>query len=229
MSTTADAVGEAREASDAAIRIDVVSDVMCPWCLIGKRRLERALAMLDVPVDLRWRPFQLDPTLPPGGRDRREYLETKFGSPERAEVIYARIAEAGREEGIDFAFDRIAVSPNTLDAHRLVRWSASAGDGVQDAVVEALFTAFFTEGRNIGDHDVLVDVAETCGMDGAIVRDLLASDRDMEAVSEEIAQAQAMGVTGVPCFVIDGRYAVMGAEPAERLAEAIRSARAAAA
>ena len=202
--------------------VDVVSDVMCPWCLIGKRRLEQAIAMLDEPVEVRWRPYQLDPTLPPGGRDRREYLEAKFGGPQRAAAIYARIEEAGREEGIAFAFDRIAVSPNTLDAHRLIRWAGSAGEGVQDRVVEALFKAFFEEGRDIGSHHVLVEIAGAAGMDEAIVRDLLASDRDVEAVRAEIAQAQAMGVTGVPCFIIDRRHAVMGAEPAERLVEILR-------
>ena len=179
-------------------------------------------------MEVRWRPYQLDPTLPPGGRDRREYLEAKFGGPQRAAAIYARIEEAGREEGIAFAFDRIAVSPNTLDAHRIIRWAGSAGEGVQDRVVEALFKAFFEEGRDIGSHDVLIEIADAAGMDEAVVRDLLASDRDVEAVRAEIAQAQAMGVTGVPCFIIDRRHAVMGAEPAERLVEILRESRAAA-
>lgn len=210
-----------RAAQTEPIGIDVVSDVMCPWCLIGKRRLEKALTMVEQPVELRWRPFQLDPTLPRGGRDRSEYLNAKFGGEERAKAIYTRIEAAGREEGIDFAFSSIAVSPNTLDAHRVIRWAASAGEGVQDRVVEALFTAFFHDGRDIGSRDVLVDIAAACGMDGAIVADLLSTDRDADVVRAEIAQARAMGVTGVPCFIIDGRHAVMGAEPAEQLARAI--------
>ena len=209
------------------LRVDVVSDVMCPWCLIGKRRLEEALERTDVAVEVRWRPFQLDPTLPPEGRDRREYLERKFGGPERAAAIYARIEEAGRDEGIDFAFDRIAVSPNTLDAHRTIRWAASAGEGVQERLVERLFTLFFLEGGHIGDRDTLADAAAEAGMDRLIVRDLLDTDRDVEVVRAEIAQAQAMGVTGVPCFVIDNRYAVTGAESAAHLAAAFEQAAAA--
>ena len=206
------------------LKVDVVSDVMCPWCLIGKKRLEKALASTEIPVEVRWRPYQLDPTLPPEGRDRREYLERKFGGPERARAIYERIEQAGRGEGIDFAFDRIAISPNTLDAHRVIRWAASAGDGVQGRLVDRLFELFFLEGAHIGDRDVLADAAAEAGMDRAIVRDLLESDRDVEAVKGEIAQAQAMGVTGVPCFVIDNLYAVMGAEPAEHLVQAFEQA-----
>lgn len=195
--------------------------------MIGKRRLEGAIETFGGAVDVRWRPFQLDPTLPPGGRDRREYLETKFGGPERAKAIYSRIEEAGREEGIEFAFDRIAVSPNTLDAHRLIRWAGSAAKDAQSRVVDALFEAFFLRGRDIGSHDVLVDVTRDCGMDEAIVADLLATDRDVEAVREAIAQARAMGVTGVPCFIVDRRYAIMGAEPADTLVAAMNTASAA--
>lgn len=220
-------VVERGEVIGRTLQIDVVSDVMCPWCMIGKRRLEGAIETFGGAVDVRWRPFQLDPTLPPGGRDRREYLETKFGGPERAKAIYSRIEEAGREEGIEFAFDRIAVSPNTLDAHRLIRWAGSAAKDAQSRVVDALFEAFFLRGRDIGSHDVLVDVTRDCGMDEAIVADLLATDRDVEAVREAIAQARAMGVTGVPCFIVDRRYAIMGAEPADTLVAAMNTASAA--
>ena len=222
-----DVVVERGEVIGRTLQIDVVSDVMCPWCMIGKRRLEGAIETFGGAVDVRWRPFQLDPTLPPGGRDRREYLETKFGGPERAKAIYSRIEEAGREEGIEFAFDRIAVSPNTLDAHRLIRWAGSAAKDAQSRVVDALFEAFFLRGRDIGSHDVLVDVTRDCGMDEAIVADLLATDRDVEAVREAIAQARAMGVTGVPCFIVDRRYAIMGAEPADTLVAAMNTASAA--
>ncbi|MFD0917960.1 DsbA family oxidoreductase [Pseudahrensia aquimaris] len=204
------------------ITIDVVSDVMCPWCYIGKRRLEQALAMTDgVTTDVRWRPFQLDATLPKEGRDRKDYLETKFGGPEKAKEIYGRIEEAGRLEGLEFNFSDIAVSPNTLDAHRLIRWAANEGEEVQNKLVEALFRRFFMEGAHIGRDDVLVEIAEEAGMDGSIVAALLATDKDKAETDNEIRTAQSMGVTGVPCFIIDNKYAVMGAQEPEHIAQAI--------
>ncbi len=207
------------------VNVDVVSDVMCPWCYIGKRRLEQALANLDdVDVSIHWRPYQLDPTLPPEGRDRQEYLENKFGGPERAKEIYSRIESAGRDEDLDFDFSSIAVSPNTLDAHRVIRWSANEGEDVQEKLVEILFKLFFMEGANIGDHAVLIKAAEEAGMDVSIVATLLATDQDKNAVSKEIETAQRMGVTGVPCFIIDNKYAVMGAQEPQHIAEAIKQA-----
>ena len=209
----------------SGIRIDVVSDVMCPWCWIGKRRLSAALQQVgDLEVDVHWRPFQLDPTLPPQGKDRRAYLEQKFGGPERAAAIYARIEEAGAAEGLPFAFGKIGVSPNTLDAHRVIRWSSSEPSDVREGLVEGLFAAFFRDGRNIGDHDVLTEVAADAGMDGDIVRDLLASDRDVDETRQEIDAAARMGVTGVPFFIIDERYGVQGAQDPDVLATAIRQA-----
>jgi len=206
------------------VLIDVVSDVMCPWCFIGKKRFEKALEALDgeVDVEVLWRPFQLDPTLPREGKDRDTYLSEKFGSIERARELYRNIEEAGAGEGIPFRFDAIAVSPNTLDAHRLIRWAQNAGEGIQVKVVERLFELFFLEGANIADHAVLIEVAREAGMDTAIVGSLLASDADRVAVQEEIATAQRMGVTGVPCFILDNKYAVMGAQDAETIADAIR-------
>ena len=207
------------------VTIDVVSDVMCPWCYIGKRRLEQALTKLDdLDIDVRWRPYQLDATLPPEGRDRREYLETKFGGPEHAKEIYARIEDAGREEDLNFKFEAIAVSPNTIDAHRVIRWSANDGSEVHDKLVEILFRVFFMEGANIGKHDVLVDAAQEAGMDGSIVASLLATDKDRDEVTKEIATAQQMGVSGVPCFIIDNKYAVMGAQQPEAIVDAVRQA-----
>jgi predicted DsbA family dithiol-disulfide isomerase len=207
------------------VRLDIVSDIMCPWCYIGKRRMEKALDAIDgVEVELRWRPFQLDPTLPPEGRDRQEYLETKFGGPERAREIYDRIDQAGRDEGLEFNFDSIGVSPNTIDAHRVIRWASNEGADVQNKVVERLFEDFFMNGANIGKHEVLVDAAEHAGMESSVVAALLATDQDRAAVSEEIAIAQQMGVTGVPCFIIDNKYAVMGAQPPEQIAQAIKQA-----
>jgi len=203
------------------LRIDVVSDVMCPWCFIGKRRLEKALARAsDVDVDVAWHPFQLDPTLPPGGKDRQLYLEEKFGGAENADKVYARIREAGAEEEIPFAFDRIERSPNTLDAHRLIRWAGI--EGVQDAVVERLFTLYFVEGADLSDDETLKRAAADAGMDPVMVGRLLASDADLAETEAEVVHAQAIGVQGVPTFILDGKYAISGAQPPELLADAIR-------
>ena len=207
------------------IQLDVVSDVMCPWCYIGKRRLEQAIEQVDgIDVEIRWRPFQLDPTLPQEGRDRREYLETKFGGPEKADEIYGRIRQSGLDEGLEFDFDAIAVSPNTIDAHRVIRWASNEGQSVLNKLVERLFKDFFMDGAHIGNHDVLVEAAKHAGMDGAVVAALLATDKDRDEVIEEIAVAQKMGVTGVPCFIVDNKYAVMGAQPPEQIAGAIKQA-----
>lgn len=208
----------------SVVHIDIVSDVMCPWCFIGKKRFDRALEALggEVDVEVHWRPFQLDPALPREGKDRDTYLAEKFGGIERARELYRNIEETGAGEGIPFRFDTIAVSPNTLDAHRLIRWAQNAGEGVQARVVERLFELFFLEGANIADHSVLIEVAREAGMDTAIVASLLAGDADREAVQQEIATAQQMGVTGVPCFILDNKYAVMGAQDAETIADAIR-------
>ncbi|MEM1364910.1 MAG: DsbA family oxidoreductase [Pseudomonadota bacterium] len=205
------------------VTIDIVSDVMCPWCYIGKRRLEAALEIVgNQPVSVRWRPYQLDATLPPEGKDRRKYLEDKFGGPERADEIYGRIEKAGKSEKLAFAFDKIAVSPNTLDAHRLIRWAGGVSEQMQDKVVEALFDAFFMQGLHIGDHAVLTKIAADAGMDGNLVAQLLATDRDTQETQSQIAQASAMGVQGVPCFILNGTHGVSGAQAADHLASAIR-------
>lgn len=192
-----------------------------PWCFIGKRRLEKAIAEAGLPVEIHWRPYQLDPTIPPEGKDRRAYMEAKFGSGDRIRQMHERVAAMGAEDGIAFAFDRIKVSPNTLDAHRLVRWAQEAG--VQDTVVEALFNAYFIEGRNVGDHAVLGDIAASAGLDRDQVMKRLASDEDRDAVRVEIDHAQRIGVTGVPTFILAGRYALVGAQPAEEIARALRA------
>lgn len=205
------------------ISIDVVSDVVCPWCYIGLKRLDAAMAQAqEVPVDVRWRPYQLDATIPPEGRDRKQYMLAKFGSEEKLREIHARVAEAGRSAGIDFAFDAIKVSPNTLDAHRLIRWAASAEGNRQTEVKKRLMRAYFEEGRNVGDRAVLIDIAREAGMDAAVVEALLASDADIAETRSEIETAQQMGVTGVPCYLLEGRYAVMGAQDPAVLADAIR-------
>jgi predicted DsbA family dithiol-disulfide isomerase len=210
------------------VTVDVVSDVVCPWCFIGQKRLDKAIAAIDdVEVHIRWRPFQLDPTVPPQGKDRREYMLAKFGSDERIREIHARIEPLGEAEGIAFAFDAIKVAPNTLDAHRLIRWAGAAGEAVQNRLVRRLFQLNFEEGANIGDHAVLVEAAREAGMDACVVETLLPTDADVEAVRTEIATASRMGVTGVPCFLLEGKYAVMGAQDADTLADAIRQVAAA--
>jgi predicted DsbA family dithiol-disulfide isomerase len=205
------------------ITIDVVSDVVCPWCFIGQKRLDRALDELpEIDVGVRWRPFQLDPAIPPEGRDRRDYLMAKFGDEKRVEDMHRNISEAGVAEGISFDFGAIKISPNTLDAHRLIRWAASSGPETQNRLAARLFQLYFEEGANIGDRQVLANVAAECGMDRAVVETLLAGNADTAEVREEIETAARMGVAGVPCFLIEGRYAVMGAQPADALANAIR-------
>ncbi|MBZ9776039.1 DsbA family oxidoreductase [Mesorhizobium sp. CO1-1-8] len=211
-----------------AITVDVVSDVVCPWCFVGQKRLDRAIAAVgDVDVHVRWRPFQLDPTIPPEGKDRREYMLAKFGSDERIREIHARIEPLGEAEGISFAFDAIKVAPNTLDAHRLIRWAGAAGEAVQNRLVRRLFQLNFEEGANIGDHAVLVEAAREAGMDASVVATLLPTEADVEAVRTEIATASRMGISGVPCFLLEDKYAVMGAQDADTLADAIRQVAAA--
>lgn len=208
--------------AENSITVDVVSDVVCPWCFIGQKRLDKAIAAADIEVHVRWRPFQLDPTIPPGGMDRRQYMLGKFGSEERIQQIHARIEPLGEAEGIHFAFGAIKVAANTLDAHRVIRWAGAAGDDVQNRLVRRLFQLNFEEGANIGDHAVLVKAAGEAGMDASVVETLLPTDADVEAVRNEITTASRMGITGVPCFLLEGKYAVMGAQDADTLADAIR-------
>ncbi|WP_417683857.1 DsbA family oxidoreductase [Roseibium sp.] len=206
------------------IAIDVVSDVMCPWCFIGKRRLESALAQVtDLNVTVRWHPYQLDPTLPKEGKDRQRYLTDKFGA-DRAVSFYETIKAAGTEEGINFAFDKIELSPNTLDSHRLILWSRA--DDLQDEVVERLFKAYFIDGEDLTKSETLVRIAEDAGMQSDLVEQLLETDSDLDKTRKQIDQAREMGVSGVPCFIIDGRFAIAGAEKPETLAAAIRHAEA---
>ena len=203
-----------------AIPLDVVSDVMCPWCYIGKRRLETALeATSGVDIDIRWRPFQLDATIPEEGMDRKEYLANKFGGDEGAKNVYQPIKDAGADENIAFDFDAITRSPNTINAHRVIRWSHSVG--LQDQVVEELFKTYFINGGDLTDHQVLAETAEAAGMDREIVERLLKSDSDIEETKQEIVLAQQMGVTGVPTFIVGQKYAIVGAQGPEVIASAI--------
>lgn len=205
------------------LTIDVVSDVVCPWCYLGQKRLDEAVAASPgIDVAISWRPFQLDPTIPAEGMDRKAYMRAKFGDDERLHDAHARLESLGRDVGIDYAFDAITVSPNTLDAHRVIRWAGAAGAEVQNRLVRDLFKAYFERGRNIGDRGVLVEAAREAGMDAAVVESLLAGDADREAVAEEAATASRMGITGVPCFLFEGKYAVMGAQDVSTLVDAIR-------
>jgi len=205
------------------IQIDVVSDVVCPWCFLGQKRLDAAIAASpDVDVAVAWRPYQLDPTIPAEGMDRKAYMRAKFGDDSRLRDAHIRLEELGKAVGIGYDFDAIKVAPNTLDAHRVIRWAGATGQDVQNKLVQQLFRLYFEQGHNIGDHTVLVKAAQDSGMDGAVVGSLLASDSDRIAVTEEAATASRMGITGVPCFLLEGKYAVMGAQETATLADAIQ-------
>jgi predicted DsbA family dithiol-disulfide isomerase len=201
------------------ISVDVVSDVICPWCFLGKRRLDKAIGLLEgIKVEVSWRPFFLDPTIPKEGISRRTYLENKFGE-ERLKTLYDPILAAGKADGVPYAFDKITRTPNTMDAHRLIRWSHD--EGKQHDVTERLFTAYFNGGLDIGDRAVLVKIAGDAGMDEAEVSAKLDNDTDVDAVNAEVERAYRMGVTGVPCFIFAQKQGLMGAQPAEVLADAI--------
>lgn len=203
------------------IRLDIISDPICPWCYIGKAHLDRAAAEAgENPFDVSWRIFQLNPDMPPEGMDRRRYLETKFGGAESARAIYGRIEAAAAEAEIEVHFDRIKRTPNTMDAHRLIRWSRTTGN--QSGLVDLLFRRYFVEGADISDHAVLLGAAEAVGMERAVVEQLLSGDADLDLLREEEDAARRMGVNGVPCFIVGGRHVLQGAQPAKTWAQVIR-------
>ena len=196
------------------MRIDIVYDLVCPWCFIGKRRLERAMAMRpQIAVRRSWRPFQLNPEMPPTGMPRELYLQLKFGGARSAARIHTTIAAAGRSEGIDFAFGKIRRIPNTVNAHRLI--AAAAAEGCADRLVEALFRGYFTDGLDIGDVATLAAIADQCGLDRTATRASLAGEAGIAAVLAEDDRARRTGIHAVPCFIVDGRYAVSGAQEPE--------------
>ena len=204
----------------AAVHVDVISDVVCPWCYIGKRRLESAIALTpDVDVDVNWRPYFLNDWIPRDGIDRQTYLETKFGSVERYAVIAERIAAAAAMEGLVYNPDKIARQPNTLDCHRLILWSRSATD--PGRMKQRLMELYFAEGADLSDPRVLIKAAVDCGMDGDLVRRLLASDADVERIETEVTSAKEAGIDGVPCFIFGSSVIVTGAQSPEYLASAI--------
>ena len=207
------------------ISMDVYSDLVCPWCYIGKRRLEQALMRLgeqNVAVTPTWRAFQLNPDMPAAGMARKDYIETKFGGPERATQIYARVAAVGNEVGIPFQFEKIERQPNTINAHRLIRLAGEQGQ--QDAVAEALFRAFFLEFLDIGNVVTLSEIAASAGLNREAVYAYLSSDQGAAAAQQEDAVARQLGITGVPFFVFGGKYAVSGAQSAEVLLQAFEQA-----
>jgi predicted DsbA family dithiol-disulfide isomerase len=207
-------------ADPAPLHIDVVSDVVCPWCFIGKRRLEAALTLVpDIAVEINWRPYFLNPWIPREGIDRQTYLETKFGSAERYAVIAERVTAAAALEGLLYASDAISRQPNTLDCHRLILWSRSATDPAN--MKQRLMELYFSEGADLTDPKTLIQAAIDCGMDGDLVRRLLASDADVDRIEGEANSAKEAGIDGVPCFIFGGSVIVTGAQSPEYLANAI--------
>ncbi len=203
--------------SSTTITIEIYSDVVCPWCYVGKRRLERALERIGSGVRVTWHPFQLNPTMPKDGMDRTAYLEAKFGSLEAFRQLEEHVLAAGAEEGIAFSFEKIARTPNTVLAHRLIWYAAQ--QGCQDAVVESLFRGYFEEGADIGSPSALEPLAERAGLE---TRDVLNSEKGAAEVRQEESAGHKLGIRGVPYFVLNGTYAISGAQPPDRFVAALK-------
>ncbi|OIQ32057.1 MAG: polyketide biosynthesis protein [Alphaproteobacteria bacterium MedPE-SWcel] len=196
------------------VKLDILSDPICPWCYIGKTLLDRALAEeSDLPFVVEWHPFQLNPDMPAAGMDRRSYLESKFGGKDNAVRVYAQIAEHAEKSGVPIDFEAMKRTPNTTDAHRLIHWAGL--EAKQSPVVDALFQAYFVEGKDIGDHAVLADVADQAGMDRAVVQRLLSGDSDRQDIQDRDAHSRKMGVTSVPTFIVANQHVIPGAQPPE--------------
>ncbi len=207
------------------IQLDIFSDPICPWCYIGKANLDKALTDYpDHPFQIRWLPFMLNPDMPQTGMDRREYLETKFGGKAGAVKAYAPVVEHAEKAGLEINLDAIEKTPSTINAHRLIHWSEA--EGVQAAVVPALFRAYFVEGRDIGDIEVLADIADACAMDAAVVMRLMKGEEDRREIVERDAAARGMGINSVPTFIVAGQHAVPGAQPPELWVKVIEELRA---
>ncbi len=195
------------------VKLDIISDPICPWCFIGKTELESALAESpENPFVIEWHPFQLNPDMPDAGMDRRAYLELKFGGKDGAIKAYAPIVERAEAMGLKIAFDQIKTTPNTINAHRLIHWAGL--EQRQNAAVDALFAAYFQQGRDIGDIQTLCDIAETIGMDRSVVEKLFASDADIKELRDRDTHSRSSGVSGVPTFIVVGQHVVAGAQPA---------------
>lgn len=196
------------------ITLDIFSDPVCPWCMIGKANLDRALERLgDHPFRIEWHPFQLNPDMPREGAERRSFFEAKFGGRANVEKAYATVKEAAAKAGVAFNIEKIERQPNTLDAHRLIHWAGL--EGKQNAVVSALFRGFFRDGQDIGDAGVLAGIGAGCGMDRAMLERLLASDADRDDISARDQDARHKGVRAVPTFLVERQYVVSGAQPPE--------------
>ena len=218
---------DAAHAPATALAIDVFSDVVCPWCYIGERRLARGLELArarhpGLAVDLRWRPYQLRPDMPPEGESWATFMREKFGGEERARAMFAQVTSIGAAEGLTFRFDRVASSPNTVDAHRLILIAAAAGR--EWPMADALFRAYFAEGANLNDHEQLVHVAVRAGLSAVEVREHLAGDDGKAEVVRSQLSAGRLGVQGVPFYVVDGRLGVSGAQPPELFARVLEQA-----
>lgn len=206
------------------MRIEFIFDTVCPWCYVGKRRFERALAQRpNARATILWRPFLLNPDLPPEGIERNAYLDRKFGGPARVSRIHGAVAAAGKAEGIEFAFDRITRAPNTLNSHRMIRFAT--GMGREGDTVEAIYRAYFCEGRDIGKVAELVDIGAGLGLPADRLERYLQSDADIGAVMNDNARAHRLGVNGVPCLILDGVYALAGAQEPDILLRLIDIAR----
>jgi len=206
--------------TDQTITLDIISDPICPWCYIGKTQLDKALAAApDHPFVVQWHPFQLNPDMPREGMDRRDYLEGKFGGKDGAVRAYAPVVEQAKSAGLEINFEGMQRTPNTLDAHRLIHWAGI--ESKQTAAVDALFDAYFVQARDIGDHDVLGDIADGIGMDASVVRKLLALDTDRQDIQDRDAHSRKMGVSSVPTFIVAGKHAVPGAQPPDLWAQII--------
>tara|TARA_R110002020_G_scaffold232139_3_gene443579 strand:- start:31030 stop:31668 length:639 start_codon:yes stop_codon:yes gene_type:complete len=202
------------------IKLDIMSDPICPWCYIGKAHLDRALeAHPDHPFEIEWHPFQLNPDMPAEGMDRRAYLEGKFGGKEAAVRAYAPVVENAEKAGLKINFEGMERTPNTLNAHRLIHWAGI--EGRQTAAVSALFKAYFVGTRDIGSLDVLADIADSIEMDASVVMRLLNTDADMQEIRDRDAHSREMGINSVPTFIVGGRHAVPGAQPPELWAKVI--------
>ncbi len=198
----------------ARLTVDVVHDLVCPWCYLGTRRLLRTVrSRPDLLIDLVWRPFLLNPDMPRLGMSRSDYVIRKFGGEDRARRLYSSIAEIGRAEGVHFRFDRVRRTPSSVDAHRLVRWAARFGRATE--TVEALFAAHFADGRDLGEASVLCAIAAACGLDPEAAAVLLASEAELDGVQADNLRAHRLGINGVPCFVVGGRHAIAGAQEPE--------------
>lgn len=217
-------MAKAKKSPKALIQVDIVSDIVCPWCWLGVRYFQKAAKQSRHETVLTWRPYMLDPSVPEGGVPYRDYMKNKFGDGpnDRFTAMREALESAGPDLGIDFKFSGIPMRPNTLDAHRLMRWAQ--GQDLGDAAADALFQAFFTDHKDVGNSAVLTEIANTIGMDGDLVSELLSKEDDKNVVREEIMFFRNLGVNGVPTFIYNGQFAVQGAQPTEAHIKALDEA-----